>query len=104
VRDAPTDGVTGETTRPGVEDGSQIDEAHRDRDVGDVRNPQIRQSASRVLSAEFRGHSPAPMQTIGFTANFIANRSDQFREAKSLARHEKASWAAGVAKANRTTI
>ena len=39
--DTPADGVADDAARPGVEDGSEVDEAHRNGDVGDVGNPQL---------------------------------------------------------------
>ena len=39
--DAPADGVADHAPRPGIENGCQIDEADRDRDVGDVGDPEL---------------------------------------------------------------
>ena len=36
-----TDRVTDDLARPGVEDGGEIDEAAGDRDIGQVRHPQL---------------------------------------------------------------
>ena len=39
--DASTDGIADHASRPGIENGGQIDEAGRDGDVSDVGDPEL---------------------------------------------------------------
>ncbi len=39
--DTPADGIAHNAARPGIEYGRQVDEASRDRDVGDIGDPQL---------------------------------------------------------------
>ena len=49
--DRSADRVADDLTRPGIEDGGDIDEAARDGDVGDVRDPElVGRSGTRSLA------------------------------------------------------
>jgi len=52
--DRAADRIPDHPARPGIEDGSQIDEACRDRDVGDVGDPELVRSVDHHASGPVR--------------------------------------------------
>src|ERR1700679_3759284 len=52
--DRSANGVSHHATRPGVENRSQIDEASGDRDIGDVRYPELVGTVDEQIAGAIR--------------------------------------------------
>lgn len=57
--DGPANGVAGDETRPGIKNDGDIDEARRQRHIGDVANPELVRAVQENISGQIRTDRPA---------------------------------------------